>query len=648
MEQVRSIALLPPDDRPGHFSLPLKMARLAGYALSLPPRRDLGWFRTPGHPRALGQWLLQQPQTAVAIVAAEALTYGGGRASSAPEDSLEEALHSLTVLEDLRHRAPERPLYVSHALASPSSLASSPLTQRLLEYLNQGIVDYLVLVLEGPPEAAFQPAAQPSLLALAEPLGGRDRWGLLPDTSASLLVLLARFLNRAEDFVPRVRVGYASEAGVAWAVPGSHQPFQTGTEEVLKVAGGRIVGAEDEADLVLWVNPPHKGERSVEGSSADPAGTAPLRPFVHELARTVDQGLAVAVADAAFPGGADPLFLEELAGTVDLPRLAAYAGWGAAGDAVGTAVAQACAWLAAQRRARAAGLESATTQEQRWRVLRRSLQKVAGIMQVQKLLVLLRDEARASWTALPLAKGYPKEEVAHLHFPAEHEFWRSALAFQIIHLATGRESDLPGAADLLATLGLRNALIVPLMARQMRSDVLAAEEVPMGVLCVGDKRDGDFTEEDRELLRILGRQVAAVLRTAGPLLKPDQALEEPSSAWKLACQAHQELLLARFIADWGYQTVVRREIEATLPPGTTPEDLREGHRSVETRVRARLEPWAKELFERHWQGQEMAVEGLPGRGRIEALEECYVTLPWPCTAEAEVEVRLSLSREPLS
>lgn len=644
MEQARSIALLPPDDRPGHFSLPLKMARLAGYTLSLPPRRDLGWFRTPGHPLALGQWLRQQHQTAAAIVTAEALS-DGVRAPSAPEASPEEALHSLTILEELRHRAPELPLYVSHTLENPSSEVSSPFTRRLLEYLDQGIVDYLALVREGTPAAAFPPAEQPSCLALAEQFGGRDRLGFLPDTRASLLVLLARFINRAEDFVPRVRVGYAREAGVAWAVPGSHQPFQTETEEVLKVAGAQIVGLNEEADLVLFVNTPHEEDGPEEGSSPPPAGTAPPHPFVREVARTVNQGLAVAVADATFPQGADPLFLEELAGAVELPRLAAYAGWGTAGDALGTAVAQACAWLAAQRQARAASLEAATTQEQLGRVLRRLLHKIAGIMQVQKLFLLLLDEAHKSWTAWPLAKGYTPEEVAHLRFPADHGFWTSVLAFPTIHLTADRKADWPGATDLLATLRLRNALIAPLMARRMRSDVLEEEEVPVGVLCVGDKRDGDFTEEDGQLFRILSRQVAAVLRNAGLLLTTDQAVEEASSAWKSVCQIQQELLLARFIADWGYQAVVRGEIEAILPPGATPKDLGESHRPLEARMQTRLDPWARALFERHWQGQEMAVEGLAGRGRIEALEACYVTLPWPCTAEVEVEVRLSLSME---
>lgn len=56
----------------------------------------------------------------------------------------------------------------------------------------------------------------------------------------------------------------------------------------------------------------------------------------------------MAIADVAYPNGADPVLIELLQAQVDLPGLAAYGAWNTAGNTIGTVLAQACVARLAQ------------------------------------------------------------------------------------------------------------------------------------------------------------------------------------------------------------------------------------------------------------------------------------------------------------
>jgi hypothetical protein len=54
-------------------------------------------------------------------------------------------------------------------------------------------------------------------------------------------------------------------------------------------------------------------------------------------------GQSVALADVAYPNGADPALVELMLSGLELPALAAYGAWNTAGNTIGAALAQACA-----------------------------------------------------------------------------------------------------------------------------------------------------------------------------------------------------------------------------------------------------------------------------------------------------------------
>jgi uncharacterized membrane-anchored protein len=67
-----------------------------------------------------------------------------------------------------------------------------------------------------------------------------------------------------------------------------------------------------------------------------------LSALVDQIARWQQQGCAVAIADVAFPNGAEPQFVDLLLERVDVPALAAFGGWNTAGNTLGSTLANAC------------------------------------------------------------------------------------------------------------------------------------------------------------------------------------------------------------------------------------------------------------------------------------------------------------------
>jgi hypothetical protein len=496
----------------------------------------------------------------------------------------------------------------------------------------------------GPPQAEREALEQ-----LAAEHGVSNRLSMQPGVTATAVTLLTRVVLQAHGSPVRVAVRGAVEngrrtvPGTAEAPGGGDQPLRAAVEAFMGTTGALAVPHPEEADVVLFVNTPRgdgpaapagEGKVGNEGNSE----TTGLHHFVDEIAYHLAQGAAVALADVAFPQGADPLLLEELAQRVPLPHLAAYAGGGPASRRLGLALAQGCLAAVARGRDRAAAADE--RQRHVFAVFHRHFQKIAQLLQAEKTVVLLLDKSRQRLTPLPIATGFDQAELEALDFAAKAEFWSLALALQSVRLEAEHAMDLPGHHEVLAALGARNGLMVPLLSRRFRQDLMLAEERPMGLLCVLNKRRGTFTEEDETLLTLLARQAGAVLRN----MRHVEAEWEHQELvhWLQTAQVQQQLLLLRFIKDWGYQSVVRPEIESSLPAGVSAWDLGEAHQAVEVQMRERLRAWTQTFLKTHWCGR--ILHPPRGAGRIRLPDEipCRFSLPWPNTAEVEVEVSLTL------
>lgn len=159
-------------------------------------------------------------------------------------------------------------------------------------------------------------------------------------------VLLARMLNQAAGVTPAVAVSYAPAEGAANVAAYEDVPIGQTVERQLAAAGCRVAPNRPDSGIWLGVNAPlaHRDEWTREQAEADlrPRAAA-LDALVAAAHQRLAAGQAVALADVAYPNGADPALIERLCATVDLPELAGYGAWNTAGNTIGTLIAQVCA-----------------------------------------------------------------------------------------------------------------------------------------------------------------------------------------------------------------------------------------------------------------------------------------------------------------
>lgn len=128
-------------------------------------------------------------------------------------------------------------------------------------------------------------------------------------------------------------------------------------------------------------------------------------------------------------------------------------------------------------------------------------------------------------------------------------------------------------------------------------------------------------------------------------------LAERSVSWTLnqrleSEKTHQAFLLARFIDDYAYQTVVREQVRGQAKGlNSKAEPLLNLFGPVGLDIRLRLVEWARKTFDEHFLGRtfKMMPQGTMVRFERSNLE---VVLPWPRVFE--VEARLDLRLEPVS
>ena len=157
--------------------------------------------------------------------------------------------------------------------------------------------------------------------------------------------MVARMINHKRNHAPRVFVHFTDDAMQNNVAPYEDRPIHQAVTTQVMAVGAQTVLRIDDADVVLVVSPPFEraGDRDPHPLDLD-ADTRRdhLLPAVQRIAQWVNEGRRVAIADVAFPNGAEPAFVELLFAHVDIAKLAAFGGWNTAGNTLGSVLASAC------------------------------------------------------------------------------------------------------------------------------------------------------------------------------------------------------------------------------------------------------------------------------------------------------------------
>jgi hypothetical protein len=168
--------------------------------------------------------------------------------------------------------------------------------------------------------------------------------------------LVARLLVSCRPAPPRICPVYAIPGDEALVAPYEDRAVRETVEGQIRACGGVLAADPETADIVLGVLTPSPGRREWRADFADAdraARTPPYRALFALLGEYQRTGRPVALADVAYPNGADPLALQMLLepdSALDPAGLAAYGAWNTAGNTLGVVVAQAiCAQLTGGR-----------------------------------------------------------------------------------------------------------------------------------------------------------------------------------------------------------------------------------------------------------------------------------------------------------
>lgn len=310
------VLIIPLDDRSVNYECLQMLGEAAGLGVRLPPKAWLGTPWRVGEMEMLRRWLLEQAESADAlIVAIDTLAYGGLVNSRRSLDSLERVMQRLECLRQIKQLRPELTLLAFNvlmritrsndaeeekaywanygarifrlsyledraamAVATPAEVEEIAALRReipagvvedflvgrgrnhavnrtMIDWAAQGVFDYLIIPQDDTVDYGWNIAEARHLRHYVNKVAATDRVSIYPGTDETAMLLLARYAARRADFAPRVRLRY-SGAGVDRVITAYEDRPMT---EMVKAHLGPLDGVVSntiDADIVLFVNAP--------------------------------------------------------------------------------------------------------------------------------------------------------------------------------------------------------------------------------------------------------------------------------------------------------------------------------------------------------------------------------------------------------
>ncbi len=144
--------------------------------------------------------------------------------------------------------------------------------------------------------------------------------------------------------------------------------------------------------------------------------------------------------------------------------------------------------------------------------LRRLVQRIAMILQAEKIVIMFFDREKGELIGIPPAYGVEEERLTHFRVRATQgvsgQVFRDSEAI-IFHDAT---TDPRTQKDPFSLVHAQNGVTVPLVIEKRDEENRVVERTTIGVLHAFNKRHGeDFNDEDVRLLERMARNVGSII-----------------------------------------------------------------------------------------------------------------------------------------
>ena len=161
-----------------------------------------------------------------------------------------------------------------------------------------------------------------------------------PGADEAGLTLLARAATRIENRRPRIYAAYPRD-GAENVIPiYEDREIRKTVSAQIKSAGAIECFSEEDADFVLYCNLNDERTYDVYLSYTKQSDESYISGFVDRMAKTLEGGRGVAVADVAYCNSGDIALLCEMESRFGLLKLWGYAGWNTSSNTLGTVICQ--------------------------------------------------------------------------------------------------------------------------------------------------------------------------------------------------------------------------------------------------------------------------------------------------------------------
>ena len=382
------VVLVPLDSRPPCRQQVADLGRIAGLDVITPPAECMDYYSQPGDTKAMQDWLMTavQPGDAV-ILSIDQLLYGGllaAREKQAPED-MQDAL--VNYLRALRAAHPDVPIYAFSILPrltpqdtidgyderraliaysrlvgrkaaglaidedelarlrskiSDQSLATyeghfrenAALNEKLVALTKDGTLTRLVLGQDDGEPYGIPNIEKTAIQQTMAELGLTEQQCFLTHGADEIAqTLLAAYACERAGYHPRVAIAATDPKAKTRVMPYMAVDCETVAKEKIRLLGGTVADAPEDADLTLFLSANDSDEGSMDTRQA-------AADFLTASVASPDKaGTSVALVDLSKHfDAAEPLLPLLLNRDFPVTRLAAYAGWNTTSNAIGTAL----------------------------------------------------------------------------------------------------------------------------------------------------------------------------------------------------------------------------------------------------------------------------------------------------------------------
>ena len=159
--------------------------------------------------------------------------------------------------------------------------------------------------------------------------------------------------------------------------------------------------------------------------------------------------------------------------------------------------------------------------------LSRLINKVAMIVQAEKVVIMLYQGELGELAVLQPALGLTEDQAAELSLRPDEGVSGYVFSNNTSYIYNDAISDEITDKDKISLLRVRNGVAVPLAIQQRDEDDRAIDERVIGVMHAMNKRfEQDFNEDDVRLLEMLADQAAAVISNAQLYIELTEKKEE--------------------------------------------------------------------------------------------------------------------------